>query len=474
MNKKKFFLFFIGFSVFLSFADNADKIFPSLAPSSKSYALYVEPFDWGAVSTKVVVNAGKTISAEAISAEDFIAGVYLASSENSSRTYGPCQSEKIIRDAFLCSENGEKISGKGKFFALEFAFSPDDSFSSPFVFYTKPNAASDVFGMKITNEKLGISISRRSGIVCPALEKFSSGESTFTDSDGNDVTMTCSYFIPQKKSAEKIPLIIFLHGSGEGGKEFYNPILKTPAAKLAGEKIQSHFDSGAAVLVPVCPVNWLVSDTKDILGNRIWVPVDVMGAIKRKVSPIKKALEKISSVQINDESVSSAKISYYTEPLKKLIDEFIGSHGEIDADRIYIGGASAGGYMTLNMVLQYPDFFAASFPVCEAFPDGKISDDDIEILSEKKIWFTVSKNDETLRPENYTLKTYARLENSGAENAVLCTYEKITDMNGYRDEDGNDYEYEGHYAWVYVLNDFCFSDDDESLNLFDWLGSWRN
>jgi hypothetical protein len=47
-------------------------------------------------------------------------------------------------------------------------------------------------------------------------------------------------------------------------------------------------------------------------------------------------------------------------------------------------------------------------------------------------------------------------------------------MNGYRDEDGNDYEYEGHYAWVYVLNDFCFSDDDESLNLFDWLGSWRN
>ncbi|MFC2457089.1 MAG: hypothetical protein ACFNQD_05640, partial [Prevotella intermedia] len=69
-------------------------------------------------------------------------------------------------------------------------------------------------------------------------------------------------------------------------------------------------------------------------------------------------------------------------------------------DRIYVGGCSAGGYMTLNMLLQYPGFFAAAFPVCEAYPDKKITDSQLGELSKVPLWFTRSKDDETIKMEN--------------------------------------------------------------------------
>lgn len=129
--------------------------------------------------------------------------------------------------------------------------------------------------------------------------------------------------------------------------------------------------------------------------------------------------------------------------------------------------------MTLNMMIQYPDFFAAAFPVCEAFPDGRLSSSDIKKLAGKPLWFVVSKSDTTIEPENYTFPTVKRLEEAGAKNLHHTYFEKVLDTSGsfLNNDKSGPYEYDGHESWIYVFNDEV---SDGSLSLFSWLARQAN
>ena len=87
----------------------------------------------------------------------------------------------------------------------------------------------------------------------------------------------------------------------------------------------------------------------------------------------------------------------YVGKLKATIDEFLDAHPEIDRDRVYIGGCSNGGVMTMRMVIDFPDFFAAAYPVCEALYDETISDVDIGKIAHMPIWFTHAACDTIVR-----------------------------------------------------------------------------
>ena len=45
----------------------------------------------------------------------------------------------------------------------------------------------------------------------------------------------------------------------------------------------------------------------------------------------------------------------------------------IDTNRIYLGGDSNGGFMTMKMLIRNPGRYAAAFPVCEALDDSAIT-----------------------------------------------------------------------------------------------------
>ena len=55
----------------------------------------------------------------------------------------------------------------------------------------------------------------------------------------------------------------------------------------------------------------------------------------------------------------------------------------------------------MNMILEYPDYFAAAYPVCQAYPDSKIDEDKLAILAKQHIWFTQSKDDKTVKYSVY-------------------------------------------------------------------------
>lgn len=136
--------------------------------------------------------------------------------------------------------------------------------------------------------------------------------------------------------------------------------------------------------------------------------------------------------------------SMYTKSLMALIESYIASNSDIDTSRIYLGGCSNGGYMTMRMIISYPDYFTAAYPICEAYSDSWITDEQIEAIKDIPIWFTHSKDDTTVPIDRSTNATYARLLAAGAENIHKSTFETVVDLYGNRQM--------GHWSWIYTLN----------------------
>jgi predicted esterase len=278
----------------------------------------------------------------------------------------------------------------------------------------------------------GLCFDRELGCSCPDTEGFL--ESVSHDPEH---PLRYGYYVPQTEQP-KHPLIVWLHGAGEGGWDTKVAYAGNKVTNLITQKFQALF-GGAYVFVPQCETMWLDDG--------------------------------------NGEYGRSGR-SMYGKALKSAIDEFLQKNPQIDADRVYIGGDSNGGFMTMRMIIDYPDFFAAAFPICEAFYDENISDEQIERLSRLPIWFTHAKNDPVVDPQETVVPTYRRLMDAGAENVHFTFWDGIEDMHGeFTDENGKPVEYLGHFAWIPMLNDDCRTDfdgkavvlDGKEVTLLQWL-----
>lgn len=247
-------------------------------------------------------------------------------------------------------------------------------------------------------------------------------------------------FIPETTQPRK-PLIVWLHGAGEGGRDTLIPFTGNKVVAMAKPEVQNFF-GGAYLFVPQCETFWM-DDGSGQYGR-------------------------------------SGK-SMYADALFDAIEYFIARHADIDRDRVYIGGDSNGGFMTMRMILDHPRDFAAAFPVCEALYDAVVTDAEIEGVKHLPIWFTHAKNDPVVKPEETVLPTYRRLKAAGAP-AHFTFWDDIRDRHeGFTDQDGQPYEYIGHFAWIPLFNGDCRLDadgrpvmeDGREVGLFEWLGMQR-
>jgi hypothetical protein len=148
--------------------------------------------------------------------------------------------------------------------------------------------------------------------------------------------------------------------------------------------------------------------------------------------------------------------SLYTEVLKDTIDAYVASNPDVDPARIIIGGCSNGGYMTVNMAVTYPGYFAAAFPVAEAYMDSFLTGDKLAALVDLPLWFTQSRDDSTVAPVLYAVPTFVRLLQAGAPDVHLSFFDTVT---GYDDPAVT---YYGHWSWVYALADRSVLDVDHA------------
>ena len=442
--------------------------------------------DWGPAIYKVVLNLGVALDAESVSAEKFAASSVRTvpgfDYEKMEATEpAPQTVERTVTDAYVCDENGVKAE-EGTYVAVEMEISPAASDAANPFFYdgslnvpvahtyeialAEGEILTDAEGKAVTFE--ATTAEGFENAVVEVADDFTKDEFTWkaedAEEDDEGITLTYASWMPQEEAEEaSTPLIIWLHGAGEGGTDPVVALVGNKVVNLASEDIQKHFgETGAAILVPQAPTFWMDNGEGEYLTAE-------------------------------DESGRSI----YTDALMALIEKFVADHPEIDADRIYIGGCSNGGYMTVNMITEFPAYFAAAYPVCEAYDAAWMTDEMVEAIKDLPIWITAAKNDNIVKifegeadaenPMAYNLKLdddgsaialdnfsnnlYNRLVDAGAEKVYYSLFDDVRDMTGlYNGADGEPYQYQGHWSWLYVLNDQCVETiEDEEVTIFQWL-----
>ena len=249
------------------------------------------------------------------------------------------------------------------------------------------------------------------------------------------------------------PLVIWLHGMGEGGTDPDIALLGNDVTALGEEEIQSHFvkgkQKGAYVLAAQTPTMWMNSGTGQNNGG--------------------------------------TGHSIYTASLKSLIDNYIAENGDIDTNRIFIGGCSNGGYMTMEMAITYGNFFRAFYPCCEAYSDSFVTNEDIQKLKDFPMWFIHAANDQTVNANNFVIPTYQRLIAAGGQDIHFSYFVDVRGTDG--NPNGNSYQ--GHYSWIYIFRDEVALDQADptnisapsnkavkdaqgnTVNLFDWMEAMK-
>ncbi|MFT4108748.1 prolyl oligopeptidase family serine peptidase [Propionicimonas sp.] len=213
-------------------------------------------------------------------------------------------------------------------------------------------------------------------------------------------------------SAGRRPLIVWLHGGGEGGwaksQEDVLPLVANRGALgFSTAKAQRIF-GGAYVLAPQATDYWL-----------------------------------------NDPAMG------YSAALRKLIDSVVKKY-RIDTSRISVVGASNGGYMSPQLAIDNPGYFAAVVPVAPVVEYGSttmLTDDELATLRGTPTWIVQAKNDPVV-PFDANGQHMAEV----IDTAIFSAYDEVI-WDGVT--------YNGHWSWIYVARNDPRT--DAGRHLWQWM-----
>lgn len=391
-----------------------------------TYNIVVEGFDWGPGVTKAIITLDSEVS-------DVTKDMFNV--QEVKNWFGGVQSfDRTVINAYSSDEEGTRIENDSKYITIELGVNPDEG--NPFLYNIESgfNTWANPYSLNITlaegaklkvgdntvNElKINSEYIKRE---TPTIDKFKE-EVYYAE---GDISMKYAHYEPEIDD-NKNPLIIWLHGAGEGGSDTTINTLGNKVGALIAEDIQSQF-GGAYVLVPQSPTMWM---------------------------------------DMGDSNYTTNGSTIYLDSVMNLIENYVDMNEDIDTNKIYIGGCSNGGFMTMALILENPEYFAAAYPICEAFNDSWITEDKLEGIKDLPIWFTYAMNDLVVNPLGTSVATVNRLKNINAKDVKVSAFDNVVDTSGlYKDEEGNPYEYNGHWSWIYAFNDES-KDGEESL--WSWL-----
>lgn len=196
------------------------------------------------------------------------------------------------------------------------------------------------------------------------------GKYEFTDSVKE--SMPYRMLKPQEiKENTKYPLVLFLHGHGERGDDNVKQ-LRHGSLMFTNPANEDAFP--AFVVFPQCN------------GPAWTAPYDERTFMPGAPVPPESEEERIVMALLND-----------------LIENY-----PIDTNRIYIMGISMGGIGTYDLVVRYPDFFAAAAPIC-----GAINPERLEVA--KNVPFFIFQGaDDHVVPILAGREAYRALKKAGA------------------------------------------------------------
>lgn len=153
-------------------------------------------------------------------------------------------------------------------------------------------------------------------------------------------------------------------------------------------------------------------------------------------------------------------------PVRAAIDDFIEKNkANIDLSRIYVGGYSMGGKMTLKMAVAYPEMFAAAFPICPAWvPDTSAT----AKLADMPVWLTSGTSDPLVNYFTWVMPTWKNIV-ATTNIPESCRFSTLSFV-AYPDGTPT---WSQHHAW-YAVNYDMFSSgngDYPSMKTYDGNGN---
>ena len=283
------------------------------------YTLIVEGFDWGASASKVIL-ALEEGTAE-VNARQYEVMAEKNSSCYTDETPNTSGSRDVVY-AYVSDEEGNHVDS-GMFVTLHLEVGPYMSLDAPIQYFFSNGCRGNQwvdYRLTIKDEDGNVWNTESERIV-PLVDNF---DLTGRFNHNDDTQMSYASYKPDQVSGN-VPLIIWLHGGGEGGTDPSIVLLANRAANYASPEIQEIF-GGAHVLAPQSPTFWMQSESGEYTRG-------------------------------DTEDI-------YNQALMALFEDYINRNPDIDRDRIYVGGCSNGGYMTQKLLLKNPDFFAAALSFC--------------------------------------------------------------------------------------------------------------
>lgn len=403
-----------------------------------TYIYVVTGYDWGASVNKAVLSLDFKLSE--IDVEDLSVIETKAATDWTDPTFAVKVLEfpREITNVYLSDAQGNSVTESSNYITVEMYVSPNQGSPINYAMATARNSWSDPYTLTFSLTEGASVDSLGEAVTSFMIDTVSTGfttnadaflSSTFTATDG--VTFNYVTYEPTEPSET---LVVWLHGGGEGdtdGSSALIPVLGNKVTALIGEEFQTAI-GGAAILAPQSPTMWM----DDGSGN-----------------------------------YTADNSSMYTENLMELIDSYKNEYG---ATKVVVMGASNGGFMTLDLMMNYPDYFVAGVAIAEAKLDALITDDQINALKDQALFFIYSENDPVLVPANYAIPTIERLKAAGAVNLMVSSPDHVVDTSGlYTDADGNPYPYNDHWSWIYFDNNESV-DDVTGQDSWSWIAEQLN
>ncbi len=204
----------------------------------------------------------------------------------------------------------------------------------------------------------------------------------YTNADGE--ALNYRLFLPKEYNPKKeYPLLFVLHGAGARGGNNVKQLTHWGAGWTDDEVQKKH---PCIILLPQCP------------QNQKWVSVKSWrdGSYLLEDQPLDKPLRLA----------------------KELLDQTLEEHS-VDRNRIYVMGASLGGYGTWNIIMRHPDLFAAAVPICGA-GDPEMA----PLLTELPIWAFHGEVDKTV-PLSGSTDMLDTIREAGGKKMKLKVYEDL-------------------------------------------------
>lgn len=221
------------------------------------------------------------------------------------------------------------------------------------------------------------------------------------------------------------PMILFLHGGGNGGFE--------------GER-----DNNKHIMADFGPVNF-AENYPDLC---VMAPMAVEARRDRRNFNPNIPFAKSDSMNVPGYGWCREYLGQVCDIIRRMIRE-----GKVDENRVYVTGMSMGGAGTIRAMSVASDLFAACLPVCPS-----MSPETFSILKSirRPVWVTSAYIDHTLYRHKYLVDAVMSLRDNGNSNAHLTLFSP-EDLQKYDVAITPDLPFqrlfsENHASWIPTYN----------------------